>query len=470
MTRLPAPEQWVLCTMSEMETAEMIEQHIEHYAVDEGGNSYPVHYPTPFVKHYMKRDDNALPIIVAIATAPLVLGHGELLAPDGFDRLRGIQFIIKDKLRAIIPKREDCTPDAVKEAMEFLCDDWLCDVKTDAAGKCTVIGAALTMIERSLLDQRPCFFVTAGRRGGGKTMLLTMLIMAVTGIMPAAAAWSSNEEERRKALLAYFLAGVPYILWDNIPRGTQISCPHIEKSCTAAYYADRKLGVSEAVCTAAATIHLFNGNNVGPKGDLASRSQNIRIDVDRADPENREFKHPDPVGWTENHRVEIMAAFYTILLGNPQLKESRDAPGRTRFKLWWRLVGSAVENAAKQTGKELDFQKMFVDQEKDDEESTSLADMLEILWKQWQDRKFTARAVAGMINDRNRHDDGQTLREFLLPGADFGHVFSAKSIGRLLNKHVDGPVRSGERTLVLRSEADTNSNSRVYKVETIGTT
>jgi TPR repeat protein len=47
---------------------------------------------------------------------------------------------------------------------------------------------------------------------------------------------SPNDEERHKALLAYFMHGVAYILWDNIARGTQVSCPHIEKSCTSAYY------------------------------------------------------------------------------------------------------------------------------------------------------------------------------------------------------------------------------------------
>ena len=56
--------------------------------------------------------------------------------------------------------------------MQFLCDDWLCDVATDYTGKCTIIAAALTIIERSLLDERPAFFVTAGRRGSGKTTLL----------------------------------------------------------------------------------------------------------------------------------------------------------------------------------------------------------------------------------------------------------------------------------------------------------
>ena len=168
-----------------------------------------------------------------------------MLAPDGLDRLRGIQFIIPDELRAIIPKAEDCTPDAVKAAMELLCDEWLVDVATDFSGKAIGIALALTLIERSLLDQRPCFRVTAGRRGSGKTTLIILLILAVTGTRPAAAAWSSDENERRKSLFAYLLAGVPGIVWDNIPRGTKIACPHIERSCTTELYSDRVLGVSE---------------------------------------------------------------------------------------------------------------------------------------------------------------------------------------------------------------------------------
>ena len=123
-----------------------------------------------------------------------------------------------------------------------------------------------------------------------------MLIKAVTGIWPAAAAWSSNEEERRKALLSYFLSGVSYILWDNIPRGTQISCPHIERSCTSAFYVDRRLGVSEAIRTAAGAIHLFTGNAIGAKGDMASRSLTVQLAADRPDPENRDFRHRRP-GW-----------------------------------------------------------------------------------------------------------------------------------------------------------------------------
>ena len=76
MTSLPTPEQWVIKRMSEAEVGEMIERHIDF--VDKGGNS--VHLPSAFVHHYMKRDDGALPALVAVSTLPLVLADGNVLA------------------------------------------------------------------------------------------------------------------------------------------------------------------------------------------------------------------------------------------------------------------------------------------------------------------------------------------------------------------------------------------------------
>jgi hypothetical protein len=452
MTRLPRPEQWVLQKLNEMEVAEMIERHIDY--VDKHGNS--VHLPMPFVRHYMRRHDGVLPTVVTIATLPIVLADGGLLAPGWDETERGIIFLIPEELRKIIPKRKDCTPAAVKQAMQFLCDEWLCDVATDYAGKCVPIAAALSIIERTLLPDRPTFFITAGRRGNGKTTILIMLIMAVTGLWPAAAAWSTNEEERRKQLLAYFLYGVSYILWDNIARGTQISCPHIERSCTSAFYSDRRLGVSETATAAASAIHLFTGNNIGPRGDLASRSLEARLQIHRVDPENRSFGHPDPVGWTEDNRAEILAALYTILLGNPMLNAPRNAPCKTRFKLWWRLIGSAIEHAAGLMGNEVDFQKLFLMRDEEDEESDSLGDALnalDTLAEGLPERKFTAGNVVGSINNPLSML-GAVLRDFLYPGAPPTHIATPKSVGKLLRRHLDDPVRHGDRTLILRKWRD----------------
>ena len=230
--------------------------------------------------------------------------------------------------------------------MQFLTDEWLCDVSTDYAGKCILIAAAMTIIERALLPERPAFFVTAGQRGGGKTTTLQMLFLAATGYRAPAAAWSSSEEERRKCLFSYLSEGVPAVVWDNIPRGSTISCPSIEKSLTAAIYSDRVLGETGTRSVPATTVNMFTGNNISPRGDMASRSLTARLSCDRPDPENRKFTHADPIAWTIAHRGNILHALYTIMLGNPRLRSSNPTPAETRFKPWWHLVGSAVEHAA----------------------------------------------------------------------------------------------------------------------------
>ena len=82
-------------------------------------------------------------------------------------RLRGIMFKIQPEVRKAMPTRESCNDETVTKAMKFLCDEWLVDVKTDFAGKCTIIAAALSIIERSLLDQR-AFFVTRGAEAAAR--------------------------------------------------------------------------------------------------------------------------------------------------------------------------------------------------------------------------------------------------------------------------------------------------------------
>jgi hypothetical protein len=480
--RLPTPEQPLLTRLAEPQLAELIERHIDY--VDDGRS---VHLNAAFVRHFHQRLDEKLPIITAIATLPLVLCDGTILAKHGLDRDRGIVFRIPRELLEILPQREDCTPAAVAGAMDFLVNEWLCDVATDYTGRCILVAATLSIIERSLLQERPVFFVTAGRRGGGKTTTLMMLLMAATGMRPSAAAWSPNEEERRKALAAYFLEGLPAIIWDNIPRGARISCPHIEKSCTTEFYSDRRLGVSEVICTSAATIQCFTGNNIGPHGDLTSRTLQVRLEVDRADPENRPFRHPDPVAWTEAHRGRLLAALYTLLLGNPVLLPGYAGEVPTRFKMWWRLVGSAVEHAAAchaehtepgaydDAGPErptpISFKNLFLTQEEDDEEGASLADALAALASRWPNcLGFRAADVARLINDQSEFRSetekqrSETLREFLFPKLLPGHTATAKATGNQLKKHLGEPVMRGARTLTLYGSPDPHDKMFTFSV------
>jgi hypothetical protein len=137
----------------------------------------------------------------------------------------GASPFVGQALLRYIPKREGCTPEAVRAAYRFLTGEWLIDVMTDRKGKAALIAYALSVIERCLIPERPVYTVTAGQRGGGKTTVLMMIALAVLGVKPAAAAWSSDPTERKKALFSYLREGLPTLIWGNIPRGAAISCP-----------------------------------------------------------------------------------------------------------------------------------------------------------------------------------------------------------------------------------------------------
>jgi hypothetical protein len=475
-SRLPSPKN-ILLTKHDKESLEiMIGDHIEFIRETKRGER-AVALPAKFLTHYLKYRRSNLPRVHAAATMPLVLPDGTLLVKNGLDRARHCVFRIDPGLLPFIPKAEACTATAVDKAFNFLTDEWLCDVATDLEGKCVLIALALTIIERVLLPARPLFFVTAGLRGGGKTTALMMIALATTGIKVAAAAWPSDPAERKKALFSYLLEALPFLIWDNIPRGTTIACPHIERASTAEIYSDRVLGETKTLTVPATTIIAFTGNNIGPKSDQASRSLEVRLTTDRPDPENREFQHPDPVGWTQDHRGQILGALYTILLGNPQIKDRRAA--ETRFKEWWRLIGSAVEHAAFRVAEKLDrpisFKQMFERTEVKDEEAAERADVIQALYAIKGGDKFTSIGLhehlaesARKASEVGTEEPGTVeLRRFCT--ARLAKVPSPKSISYKLQSIADAPVSVLEGTASLKSDVASHTKQRTFWIELKGT-
>jgi len=460
-TRLPPPELPLLSRHDKYSLSHEIERHVAFEMQTEKDGARPVALPPAFVEHYLQYRDSTLPRVGAVVTAPLVLPDGTLLAPDGLDRERKLVFRIDPALTAIVPPPASCTRQAVAAAMTYLTNKWLTDVSSDFAGKCVVIGAALTVLERAILPERPAFFISAGQRGGGKTTTANMIAVATTGKRAPAAAWSSSEEERRKALLSYLSEGLAILVFDNIPRGAAISCPSIEKALTAETYSDRVLGQTESRTVPATSVLIFTGNNIAPKGDMASRSLSARIDVDRPDPENRSFKHPDPIGWTLANRGEILASLFTILLGNPQLRAPE--PPRTRFKMWWHLVGSAVEYAAATLDQAVDFESLFLSYEAEDETTNAIAGALDIMRGTWGDSSFMADDVAKLITDpmTGEIDKSRELKGCLDAACERPMpLATGRAVTWRLNAFAGAPVRVGDHVMLLKKVAAVGSGGK----------
>jgi hypothetical protein len=463
--RLAAPEHVLLAKLTEIEAAKLVEDHIDYVTPNEGRS---VRLPLVFVKAYhQERMGTPLPTITSVATMPVILPDGTMLSGHRLDRDRGILFRVPEELERLLPRFEDCTDDAVAEATHFLADEWLVDVPTDYTDKLKLLALGSTILQRSILPERPAFFITAGQRGNGKTTAITMVSVAILGERVSAAAWSTATEERRKALLALFGAGVPLICWDNIQRGSTISDPAIEKSLTMETYNDRVLGFTEFRVVPANSIMCFTGNNIGARGDMASRSLVMRLFATRVDPENRTFTHADPIAWTYNHRGKILRALYTIIMGNPHLRGMPNTPSQTRFKTWWDLIGSAFEYAAichrdRFADKDTDcppvaisFRDEFLANDAEDEQGNALAIVLKLLRGRWPNGCTAATVLSFTNNSYDRDAPAFSAEFFDALAAATGQIpppngYSTRSLTGRLKAVREAPTEVDGATMILR--------------------
>ena len=425
-----------------------------------------------FVSTYKGLHHSKLPVVVAVSTSPFVSPlSGAPVAGVGLDRDARIFYEIEPALLECVPDPATVKAKQAVDAYNFLANEWLVDVATNADGKAVAIAAALTIIQRIALDQRPAFFISAGQRGGGKTTLASMITTAALGRPPAAAAWASNEDERRKALLSHLRVGAASIVWDNIPRGAVIQCPHLERALTSAEYTDRPLGVSEQATVPSLTVMVFTGNNIAPAGDMASRSLLCSLDVTRPDPENRPFAHPDPIAWTVANRLRLMRAFYTLLAWNPYLRLSmaEEIAPKTRFKTWWSSIGAPIQAVTHRIGAPVDFTALFAANEVGDQEADGVAAICEAVAKKFGGKVFTVKDFcvlvdpgpepAGFVSPAKRaawraaNEGANALREALqsihevpLPSGPLSH----QRVGQIIGKATNRPVRVGERIVRLR--------------------
>jgi hypothetical protein len=450
-------------------TAIGVELLIERYIAWIGDIGFMA-LPTPFILALMEYPNTAVPVVRAINTAPLITASGCLIDGAGFDRATGLVHRVDPVLRRCLP-HDRPTEEEIKGALNFLLNDWLIDVALDRVGKCVAVLLALTLLQRALLPERPAFFVTAGQRGGGKTTLISMIIAAVLGRRPAAAGWSDSVEERRKALFSYLRQNVAALVWDNIARGSSIGCPHIEAALTAPEISDRVLGVSCVETVPATTVQIFTGNSIAPRGDMASRSFIVSLNVDRPDPENRSFAHADALTWTQANRTKILRALYTILVGGV-LQRPEGQVAKTRFKTWWGVIGWPVEYAAGLIDIKLDCGELSRAGEAKEEDASAASRVLTIFRKRWEDKVFTARDVVRTLEEMNSPIDKsaeQAEELFEALGELLGKTLdrpTARSIGKLFQKHLtDRPawIDNGKRIAILRKASDHQANQ--YKVQ-----
>jgi hypothetical protein len=93
-----------------------------------------------------------------------------------------------------------------------------------------------------------------------------------------------------------------------------------------------------------------------------------------------------------------------------------------------------------------------------------------VLANRWPDgERFKAVDIANQINDRVADADAEksimAVREYMFPRAKADEKITVKAIGKRLRDRVGNPARYEQKTMILRSERDTNTKTNSFWVE-----
>ena len=130
---LPAPPEQLLVSMTPATVNMMIEKFFVWEKFSKKGNYlYNGGLGERFINSFMQLSStsSALPAVHAVVTAPMVLDSGGVLDGIGLDRASGLYYEIEPWMRECLPQGPIDAAD-VRDAMKFLCDEWLVDVLTN---------------------------------------------------------------------------------------------------------------------------------------------------------------------------------------------------------------------------------------------------------------------------------------------------------------------------------------------------
>jgi hypothetical protein len=311
---------------------------------DARGGKHPVHVPPRILSDLMVRGDFDVPELIGITTVPVLRGDGTVLDTPGYDPVTQLLYAPAADL-VIPPIPRNPTAEDVAQAVALL-EEVLHDFPFDgAASKANAVALALTAVARALIAGNvPAAVIGGNKPGVGKGMLNDVISLIVSGTEPPKCAAPTTDDELRKRLTALLLAGVLFIVIDNLKRPFDFESADAFLTC--GIWSDRKLGASEQIEVLNRSILVLTGNNIHLGPDMSRRSYLINLRTPEPRPAERGgFLHDPLKPWVLANRGRLIAALLTICSAWHAAGQPRSATRMGSFEDWAAIVGGMLEIA-----------------------------------------------------------------------------------------------------------------------------
>jgi len=293
-----------------------------------------------------------VPALLSIVNSPVIREDGSMLIQPGYDAATKLYY--QPHTGFVLPTIPDQpSKKDVVAALGFVLDELFVDFPfVSIADRTNMMGCLLTPIVRAAIPGSvPLCLLDKPTPGSGASLLSDIVAMIATG-EPGAKALipegRGSEDEWRKKITSLLLDGQAITIWDNVDES--ISSSALSSALTSSTWSDRILGKDKWVRLPVRTTWIATANNIQLRGDLARRAYRVRIDANEERPWARDnFRHADLMGWTKQHRGELLAALLTMARGWFVADKPRaTTPKMGSFDDWTRVVGGILEYAGMQ--------------------------------------------------------------------------------------------------------------------------
>ncbi len=389
------------------------------------------------------------PHINRIVESPLFTADGEILVRNGVFPEQQVYLWVPKHLRGIrVP--EHITDDDVEAAAHTLWEPFREIEYRDESSAANLLAFIFTLVLRHLIPGvAPLFVVTGNQPGVSKGLTCRLASIIAFGHDAAFSPGNTSSDELRKRLLAMALEGVVLAVLDNVE--AKLWSSDLAAWLTAPVFRDRILGESTTAVCDNNMVFAATGNHLQLGGDLARRSVLIEIESNHPTPHERDdFKHPDVVGYTMEHRAELLQAVFIIAAAwlRQGCPVPEDAPRMGSFEGWTAMMAGLLETAGIQGF--LGNRDRLRGQDADAEEMTLL---LVRARETFGERAFSARELAGVLAPDEVPTRVGRASETTLP----------KSLGHLLTRIAGRPY--GPNSLVVRRLEKQVEHRWLYRIE-----
>jgi hypothetical protein len=408
--------------------------------------------------------DWTLPLLEAIAEAPIMRADGSLHDAAGYDPKTRLYY---EGSAPSLDVPANPTWEDARAAADILLEPFaeFPFVNPDQ-DKSVVLAYLVTLAQRPQLTLAPLFGISATSPGTGKGLLAEVCNLIVRGrdaaLMPPTSGQGADEETRKR-ITALLLQGVSSVTLDNW--STALGGDALNVLLTSASWSDRVLAKSQAVTLPARVTWAATGNNLIVRGDMVRRTLLLTLDAGIERPEQRSFKVANLPQYVLSRRSELLSALFTILRAYRVAGEpGRTGPTLGRFEEWSRAVCAPI--------RWLGYPDPTQSQEElrsDDPETQRLNTLLESWESMIGDRQVTLQELispttdtgAEELTDREKCQRRSRLQEALEDVAGGrGVAINTKTLSWYLRKN-EGRVCGGR--VLLRDKSSTRVQYRVSR-------